>query len=217
MALAAVALIGAAACSDSDAVLGPDGSGDGFVRALVVDQPSSSTSSAPSASYAPAAGEETSSFSGTVSGQFSVAVSADGVVWYSLGSPNGVAVSVQSTGDSTDVHGEVKIPAGTYARVRLIMRNAHANLEAGSKIGGLTLTTDVEVSIGGGGEIVIEKQIPAFTVSANASTRTEILFDLNSEIWLNQQNAEDGEASGPEVRDSTDARTRQSPRGDTPQ
>lgn len=204
----ALALLG---CSES---LGPDGSGTGFARALVSDDPSSTTpqAAASAPTFAIAGGSGSGGYTGTISGDVAVAISADGVVWYSLGSPNGTTVQLQASGGGADVHGEVTVPAGTYARVRLILRDAHMRIHAGSQIDGITLTADAQVSLGSGGEIVIEKRVPAFRVRADASVRTEILFDLNSERWMTRDNVESGTADEAEMQDNTTGRTRETPR-----
>jgi hypothetical protein len=205
--LSAGMVLAVAGCSDSAS--GPDGSGDGFAQAMVNDDPNSTT---PSSSAAPAfriaGSSESAQYEGTISGNMSVAMSADGEVWYDLGTPNGIAVEAQSTGSGTNVHGEVRVPAGTYARVRLIMEDASATIDAGATIGGVQFDAEVDVLLGNGGEIVIEKEVSTFTVSAEASTRIEIAFDLNSEAWLTAQNVENESASGQEVQEASRARTR---------
>jgi hypothetical protein len=113
-----------------------------------------------------------------------VEISTDGSTWVELGSPNGITMQLQAR-DSTTVHGEAEVAAGTYTRVRLTLQGAKAKLLAGSRIGTTTLTSDTDIDLGGSdGSIVIEKQVPGFTVTADADTRTVITFDLNSEIWL---------------------------------
>lgn len=205
--LVGLGMIGVSGCGDD----GTSPEGEGFAQAIVSDNPNSTTPQAyPALHIAGSSGS--SQYTGTISGNFSVAVSADGTVWHNLGSPNGITVQAQSTTNTTNVHGEVTIPAGTYARVRLTMSNARATVDAGGQIGGITLDADIEVTVAAGGEVVIEKQVQPFTVSGDASVRTEILFDLNSELWLTEQNAQDGDASGEEVDSATESRTRESAR-----
>ena len=207
--LGAVALL-AAGCSDS--ATGPDGSGDGYAHALVTDNPNSMNPSAAGPAFHVSGSAESASYNGTISGNMNVAISADGQVWYDLGSLNGIAVQAQSTGSGTNVHGEVQVPAGTYARVRLTMQGAKATIQAGAVIGGLTLTSDVEMQLGSGGTIVIEREVSTFAVSVDAAARTEIVFDLNSELWITAENVQQEEASEEEVESAGRADTRNRPR-----
>ncbi len=61
---------------------------------------------------------------GFVSADINVLISTDGQSWTALGSPNGISVELQSEADSTNVHGEVTAPAGSFRFVRLVMANA---------------------------------------------------------------------------------------------
>lgn len=223
----AAALLGAAAIGltgCSDGATGPDGGGGsggngagsggtGFARALLIDDPATTSPAlqAPLAAFRRAG--TASAWSGTFHGSAQVAISVDGNVWIDLGNPGAVTVDAQSSGSETDVHGEVEVPAGTYARVRLVLDGMDAQLAAGSTIGGLSLTADATVSIGGtDGRVVIEQTVPPFAVSADASARTEILFDLNSEAWItetavNQQTVADA-AVAAAARSGTRPRTR---------
>ena len=203
-ALGAVALL-VVGCSDS--ATGPDGSGNGFAQAVVTDDPNSTTPGA-SPAFRIAGNSESAAYTGTISGNMSVAISADGNVWYDLGSPNGIAVLAQHTSGGTNVHGEVAVPAGTWARVRLVIANGEATIHSGAVIDGITLTTDVNVTLGSGGQIVIEREIETFPVTADATVRTEILFDLNSELWVTKDNVDQGQASEEEVESAGRAETR---------
>lgn len=207
--LPAAAMLIVAACSDAS---GPDGSGDGFAQAMVSDDPSSTSPSASAAAFRIAGNSATAQYTGEISGNMSVAISADGETWYDLGTPNGITVQAQSTGSGTNVHGEVQVPAGTYARVRLTMENARATINNGAVIGGITVNGNLQMQLGGGSEIVIEKEVSTFTVSADATTRTEIVFDLNSEVWVTEENVENESASGQEVQNASRADARSEPR-----
>jgi hypothetical protein len=210
-ALVTVCAVMTVGCSDD--ATGPDGTGNGFMQAIVTDNPNSES---PTASVSPlfriSGSSQGAAYEGTISGQMRVSISADGETWYDLGSLNGIAVQAQSTVGGTNVHGEVTIAAGTYNRVRLVLRNATATIEAGAEIGGITLTTDVDVALGDGTDIVIEKEVETFTVTAEATARTEILFDLNSEAWITLDNVEQGEAPADQVEESCRTETREAAR-----
>lgn len=212
------ALLGLAAVAGcSDTASGPTG-GTGYARAFVTDD--ASASAAPPAAPAPApapAPSATSDYAGTISGRMSVSVSADGETWYDLGSPAEVSLDAHAAGNGASVTGDVTVPAGTYAYVRLTLSGASATVDAGSQFGPITLTADVDVMIGSGAEVVIEKQVPVFTISAGSDVRTDIVFDLNSELWLDGDAVQAHNASGQDVESSSTAGTKTSPRGDTVQ
>jgi len=189
---------------------GPNGD-MGFVSAAVVDNPASPNTSPAMTSQAEPQGASASQYEGTIRGDMAVEISADGVVWYELGAPAQVAVQAQH-GNGTTVHTEVTVPEGQYVFIRLRMENAQAELHAGAVIGSLTLSTDITVMINNGAEVVIEKQVPAFTVSADASVRTEIVLDLNSELWITEGSVESGSAEEAEVEEATTAETHEAPR-----
>jgi len=182
--LLAAALLGTSGCSNEPSGPAP---GMGFARARVMDDPSSTDPSVTAPFLLSRTGTTgAAAFTGSFEGDVSVAVSLDGSTWVDLGSPADVSITAQA-GAGTDVHGEVQVPVGTYTRVRLTLAGVTARLAAGSSIGGLTLTTETSIVLGGSDEsIVIEAQVPPFTVRADASARTEILFDLNSESWITQ-------------------------------
>lgn len=175
------ALVAAAACGDDNGT-GPE---LGRAEAYVADDPTTASlarvGAAPSfGSAAPAA------FSGSIAGDVQVAISADGQTWVDLGSPNGITLQLQTAGTGSTVHGEVDVPVGTYARVRLTFTGAEARLSAGSTFGAFTLTTQVDVTMGGSdGEVVIEQTVTPFTITAEG--RAVITVDLNAEAWLTDQ------------------------------
>jgi hypothetical protein len=207
-ALVAVAVCFLAACSDDGTGPGGNGDGNGYARAVITDDPdvTSQHTTAPTLSFSRAG---VAAFTGEFSGTAQIAISADGSTWIDLGSPAQVTVDAQSAGDETVVHGEATVPAGTYTMIRVTFEGVNIQLDAGSTIGGLTLTAGASVVVGGAdGEVVIEKQVSGFTVSADASTRTEVVFDLNSEAWVTESAVTGGVVSDAEVRSQTSAWTR---------
>ena len=189
-------------CGDDDPA-GPGGDDDqtGRIEAVVTDDPQSSSPAVVGGDLA-ASRVGLRTLSGTVEGDFRVSISADGQSWVDLGSLNGITATLQSSGQST-VHGEQSVAAGTYTRVRLIIDGADAELAAGSQIGGLTLTLDTSVSIGNGGQVVVVRTVPEFTVRAEATTR--IAFDLNSEMWLTESAVTLGTAAAADVESQVTA------------
>jgi hypothetical protein len=200
MAVASALLLGA--CSDST---GPGG--DGRVSAVLTDSPSGSTVSyQDTQAGAPMAA---SGLQGQMSGSAQAYIYSQADGWIALGSPSNANVTLQSSNETT-VHSQASVPEGTYTKVRLILEGGKTNVAAGSVFGGFTLSALVSISMGGSdGKIVIEKTVQPFTVTANATTR--VRFDLNSEVWVNQQAAESKTCSDAEVSDATTADVEHSP------
>lgn len=184
---------GAAACGD-DVPLGLE---EGGVEAFVGDEPEGS------AALAPASHALVSSVSGTAAGDFQASISADGETWVDLGSPNGITVQLQTTGERTTVHGRQTVPAGAYSRVRLVLSDVQVTVAAGSEIGGVVLDADATVQVAADEPWTIELQVPPFTVSAEADV--EVAFDLNSHAWLTSEAVQTGVASETEVRTAVSA------------
>jgi hypothetical protein len=181
-----------AGCGDDGGSTGPDS--PGRAQVFVRDHPDRST---PAAHLSPGP-FAAATFSGTMTSNTNVAVSVDGSTWIDLGSPNGITIRMQSA-DSTTVHGEVDVPAGSYARVRLTLRNAQARLLAGGSVAGISLTSDLTLTVGGSdSQVIVEKQVQPFEV--RAGSRTAIQFELNSEAWATAQNTQDRTVEDGEVQ-----------------
>ena len=194
-----------AACSDDGT--GP-GDGNGYARAVMMDDPDV-TSQHATAPLLFLSRSGAAAYTGEFTGTAQIAISADGATWIDLGSPAQVTVDAQSSGNETVVHGEATVPAGTYTRIRVTFEGMNIQLDAGSTIGGLTLTAGATIVVGGAdGEVVIEKQVSGFTVAADASARTDVVFDLNSEAWVTESAVTGGVVSDAEVRSQSAAWTR---------
>lgn len=172
------------------------GTAQATVTAQVHDNASSS---AATASLIPL---QSSGFSGTLDGDAQVEVSTDGETWVSLGDPRQVTVDLQTTGGATSVHTDASIPAGVYARVRLVLEGAEAQLASGSTVGGTTLASSTTLSIGSSGELVIEKQLDQ-DVELDADSDLTIAFDVNSEAWVTEENLAASVVAASEIRSAT--------------
>ncbi len=182
-----------AACSDDST--GPDAEINGSVSARMSD----GTNSALMA-HAMTAG----AFAGSASGQAQVQVFSDAEGWVNLGSPATSTVQLQSNNSATTLYSSASVPVGTYTRVKLVMDGFDANVNAGAIFGGLTLSTELRIVMGGAdGKIEIEKTVTPFTVSATSSTTID--FDINSEAWINEGSAQSQTASDTEVQSATTA------------
>ncbi|HEX9582123.1 MAG TPA: DUF4382 domain-containing protein [Gemmatimonadales bacterium] len=202
--LAFIAAVGVAAPACSDDTNAP---GTGRMQAIVRDDPGTTTAAPPEAA-AHGAPSSPAAFAGDINGNVQVAISVDGATWVDLGSLNGITIDLQSTGDSTNVHGEVSVPAGTYTRVRLTFQGAQARLQAGSSFGGITLNAQVNVTMGGTDQsLVVTKTVPAFVVEADAQMVTTAYLELNAEQWLTEDSVQAQVVEDAAVQTSMAART----------
>lgn len=192
----------AAACGD-DAT----GPGSGSATAVVHDDPSSgSAATRPSFSRISAATTSEGTYSGELRANVTVQVSADGDAWtdvYSQATGNS-EVDLQTSSETTLVT-DASVDAGTYSYVRVVLQSPSAHLNSGSTVSGstgdLTLDADVSLSLGSDGQVVIEKQVADFEISADSNTR--ISTDLNSEAWISQENVDAQAVSSSEVQSAT--------------
>ena len=175
------------ACDDDDPT-GPGGD-EGDVEAFVIDDPASASPSV--ADRAALSTVAAAAMAGDVTGEARVDISVDGSEWIQLGSMSDIDVDLQSS-DGESVNGEASVPVGSYARVRLVLDGAAAELAAGSDIGGVVLDIDATVTIGDGGQVIIERSVQ-FEVSADTDIR--IVFDLNAEQWITQAAVTAGQVS----------------------
>ena len=204
LAAAAALLIPVLGCGDDeDGGTGPDTMAS--FQAVVTDD--GGTAGGAIAARGPEARGSVSSaadIQGSFSGEAMVQVSADGQTWVDLGSMQSVEVALQ-TGEEATVHASAEVPARTYTRVRLVMRSAEATVLAGSTIDAGPISADVTVDVAGGSEFTVEKQV---SVNANAGATTTLVFDLNSEAWLNQAAVDARSAAAAQVSSATSVRVR---------
>lgn len=174
-----------AACGgDSSTSLGTQAT----VSSVVMNDNPSSTSSNGTG------GSGSGTYTGTLTGNVEAQISMDGNTWYSLGQPSNVSVALQSTTTATQLTANAAIPVGTYAYARLVFSSG-AQAQATGTIGG-TSYSSTTVSLGSG-QVIIQKQIKPFTVSAGSTV--SIVWDLNSELWLTSTAAQSHTATAAEV------------------
>lgn len=195
---AALALaLGVLACGDGT---GPE---EGSVGAVITDDPAQAGAAVgPGAQLAQGVSGQT--FQGDFQGEAQVQVSVDGQTWLDLGSAQSVDVALQS-GNEAVVHASANVPAQAFSRVRLVLRNARATVLAGSSIGGALIDVDVQITVAGGGEFVIEKSL---SLSVSAGSQTTLVFDLNSEQWIDQTAVQAQAVTAAQVAAATAVRVR---------
>lgn len=190
----------AAGCGEGDDPTG-NGNGNGETGSVQAAMTDGGSSNAVVSGDRQAALLSSATFSGSMTSTAHVEIYSETRGWVQLGSPNRVTMQMQS-GSETTVHASSQAEADTYTRVRLVLDDADATIEAGSVIGSVTLDGNVQIRVGGSdGRVTIEKSVSSFTVSANSSTR--LVFDLNSEAWVDSQSAESETASDAEVQSAT--------------
>lgn len=182
--------LAAASCSD------PTGSGLGRAEGVIQDSPTGAPT-----------------VTGSLAGNMHVSLSADGLAWVDLGSPNGITVPLQLAGSATTVHGEVDAPTGTYSRVRLVFDGVTARLQSGSTIEGTTLTADANVLLGGSdGQVEVVIAVPTFTVEAEPQVQRTVVFELRSTLWLTLAAVQAGTVLDAALQGAILATTRVDPR-----
>ncbi len=151
--------------------------------------------------------------SGSLAGNIFASLAADGTTWVNLGSPNGITVSLQLVGSASTVHGEADTDAGTYTRVRLTFNGVVARLTAGSVVGGVTLTSDANITLGGADQRVeLTVTVPSFAVETNPTVQRTIVFELRSQLWLTAAVLQAGTVQDAALQAAVQATTRIDPR-----
>ena len=152
---------------------------------------------------------------GTLAGNFTASI-WDGSRWVSLGSPNGITVGLQIpvyTGTPTTVHGEQSAPEGSYDRVRLVLQGVTATIARGSGFGGITLSSDATIRLGGSDHYVeLQESVVPFSLAGDPSVRRVILFELNSQQWLTSSAAQFGQVEDAALQAAVSASTMLEPR-----
>lgn len=124
-------------------------------------------------------GAQTENVSGQFEGQVTVQVEVDGT-WQDVEGMTSLNANAElRSGEST--MGSTTVEARTYDRVRIVVTDANADVDAGSDIGAGPIEVDVSLAIAGGGEVIVEYNQPV-TVQADATTR--LVLDINSQSWL---------------------------------
>lgn len=186
---------------------GVTGTTGGDVSAAVTDAPSPTSGSIARASLLDLFGLQSSgSYSGTLAADARVEVRTQAGTWLDLGSVSDADLQMQSDGGEVFVANGTTVDAGSYTAVRLTLENATTTVEAGSSIGGVVLDASVDIAVGGDdGRVVIEKSID---LHVDGDTRTTVVFDLNSETWVDQSTVDAGDASDSKVRSAATVFTR---------
>ena len=174
----------------------PTGTASGRAEALIQDTPTG-----------------VPTVTGTLQGNIFASLSADGIQWQDLGSPNGITVTLQAIGSSTTVHGQQDAPTATYDRVRLVFNGVTVTVLAGSMIDGTTLTSNATLSLGGtDNRVEIVVAVPQFAVEADPSIQRTIIFELHSQAWLTAAALQTGQIEDAAIQAAVTTSTRLDPR-----
>ncbi len=141
------------------------------------------------------------SFTGSLSGAAQVMIYSETQGWFAVGSPRDLSLRLQA-GDSSAVASAATIPSDTYTRVRLVLAGCAADLHAGSVIGGVPLSSALNLALGGSDNYAtIDIDVPPFTVSAAGTAKVRL--DLHSAAWVNQTNVGSQAVSDAELQAAT--------------
>ena len=137
-------------------------------------------------------------YDGTLSGSAEVHIYSDANGWVSLHAPVDVSFEIFCLEDAT-ITADSHVPVGTYSAVRLTLRGFVANVIGGGTVDGVVLPGARAIALGGaGGEIVIEKSVTPFEVTETSDTH--LVFDLNTDTWINIDIANAGAVSADAVQ-----------------
>lgn len=126
-------------------------------------------------------------FHGRLAGDMQIQVSQDGTRFHTVVGGEALAVGLQDPEEAAVLRASGHVPAGVYRYVRLIINQAQATLASGSEIGGLDLPSDITLSLGGAGEVILEKLLVQ-PLHVTAATTAQLLVDFNSERWVTEDN-----------------------------
>lgn len=144
-------------------------------------------------------------FSGTLTGSATVQIQSSSGAWVDVGSLSQANVQLQDASSETVVSQSTTVDAGTYVAVRLVLSNVHAHLSAGGTVGGSTLATSTDVTIGGSDDrVTITKQL---NVQVNGGATTRLVFDLNTEQWFDASNLQSKVVADARVQSAVQAAT----------
>lgn len=195
-ALAALTPLAVAVCESDPAALDVDlGPGEGLVAAAMHDSaavlPDGRTTPTP---------PDSADYDGTLSGTARVEVYSEAEAWVALGEP--AEVSFEIFCQESAMIREAAVVAGTYTRVRVTLTGFVADVAPGATLQGVTHLDGLVITLGpAGGQVVIEKDLP--TVEILPGSTTMLVFDLNSEVWLDAEALASGEAVPEEIAAAT--------------
>jgi hypothetical protein len=137
-------------------------------------------------------------YDGTLTGSAQVHVYSNTGGWIALHDPVDVSFEIFCREDAT-ITADAHVPVGTYSQVRLTLRGFVAEVDAGGTVDGVVLPDAKTIALGGvDGEIVIEKGVTPFEVTETIATT--LVFDLNTDTWINVDIANAGTVSADAVR-----------------
>ena len=146
-------------------------------------------------------------YDGTLSGSAQVHIYSDTDGWVSLHDPVDVSFEIFCL-EGVTITGDAHVPVGTYSQVRLTLRGFTANVLGGGTVAGAALLDTRDIALGGAGaEVVIEKSVTPFEVTE--TTPTTLVFDLNTDTWIDVTVADAGVIGAADVQAGTAVYVRQ--------
>jgi hypothetical protein len=129
--------------------------------------------------------------------------------WHDLGSANGITIPLQVSGRTTTVHGEASVASASYDRVRLVLQGVTARVSRGSVVEGTTLTSDVNLVLGGSDQRAeLSLPVSSFSVEPDSSVKRVVVFELRSHRWLTTRALQSGRVEDADLQTAVLASTR---------
>ncbi len=124
---------------------------------------------------------DSTNYDGVATGSAMIEVYSDSGGWITLGEASEVMFDIYCE-EAAVVHADASVDADTYSLLRLTLTDFETSILAGAVIEAVTYNDPFVVTFGDGSPVVVEKSVTPFTLTGEDS-RT-VLFDLNTELWL---------------------------------
>lgn len=189
--VALVALV--AACGDNSPSDVEDQPGTAVVTGVVHD--SSAVLPPGRTSMSPA---DSTDYAGVATGDAQVEVRSAAGTWVPVGEPSAVAFEIYCE-EAAVVRSAVAIAPDTYDMVRLTLTDFELSVLAGAVLEATTHPDPFTVALGS--SVVIEQSVDPFTLAEGESAT--IIFDLNTELWLDGVVVSEGTVAASDVQGAT--------------
>lgn len=126
-------------------------------------------------------------------GAIRVALRNDADALVELGTDQHAFLELQQPGDSLRLADMSRPPTDTYVAIQIRFEGVSVTVFSGSEVGDSTLTDDRVLSLGSGGLATVEIATLPFDVASESVL--DLVLDLNSELWLTDDNVAAGTVS----------------------
>lgn len=148
-------------------------------------------------SMAPA---DSTDYDGVATGEAQVEIYSEAGGWVSLGEASAVTFDIYCE-EAAVVQSAATVAPDTYTMVRLTLADFEMSVLAGAVVEATTHADPFTISFGSGDAVVVEQSVDPFTLGEGDSAT--ILFDLNTELWLDDGVILEGLVAASEVQSAT--------------